>query len=54
VNDDGVLVAGGTAEDDACAAAASCSIAPEPGTVPSTRSNATPGGICGAAWPGPT
>ena len=32
----------------------SCSIAPEPGTVPSTRSKATPGGICGAAWPGPT
>ena len=28
--------------------------APEPGTVPSARSKETPGGICGAAWPGPT
>ena len=43
-------VAGGAA--DACARAASCSTAPEPGTVPSTRSKATPGGMGGAAWPG--
>src|SRR5687768_14742505 len=54
VYDDGVGadVAGGAAEE--CACAASCRIAPEPGTVPSTRSKATPGGMDDGAAPGPT
>ena len=38
LNDEGAAVAGGAADGGRRTAAASCSIAPEPGTVPSTRS----------------